>query len=72
MSSVMDFPKLYAEFQPKIRRYVSRLIGANEAEDLTQDVFLKVSQALPAFRGEASVSTWVYRIATNSALDLLR
>jgi RNA polymerase sigma-70 factor (ECF subfamily) len=35
-------------------------------------VFIKVSQALPGFRGESSLSTWLYRIATNAALDRLR
>ena len=68
----MDFQDVYDEFQPRIRRFLSRLVGPDEAEDLTQDVFLKVSQALPEFRGDSTVSTWVYRIATNSALDRLR
>jgi RNA polymerase sigma-70 factor, ECF subfamily len=66
------FNDVYAEFQPKIRRYLSRLVGATEAEDLTQEVFARVSEALPRFRGDAKLSTWVYRIATNAALDRLR
>jgi RNA polymerase sigma-70 factor (ECF subfamily) len=68
----MDFQDIYEEFQPKIHRYLCRLVGLNEAEDLAQDVFAKVSQALPEFRGSSSVSTWIYRIATNSAVDRLR
>jgi RNA polymerase sigma-70 factor (ECF subfamily) len=47
-------------------------VGTNEAEDLTQEVFTKVSQALPHFRGDSKASTWVYRIATNTAFDRLR
>ena len=66
------FQEVYAELQPRIRHYMRRLVGAAEAEDLTQEVFIKVSQALPDFRGDGKVSTWVYRIATNAALDRLR
>jgi RNA polymerase sigma-70 factor, ECF subfamily len=51
---------------------LTRLVGATDAEDLTQEVFVKVGQALPSFRGESKVSTWIYRIATNTAFDRLR
>lgn len=68
----MNFEELYKEFQPKIRRYLCRLVGPEEAEDIAQEVFAKVSQALPEFRGDSMVSTWIYRIATNSAVDRLR
>lgn len=67
-----DFQTIYDEFQPKIRRYLSRLVGITDAEDLTQEVFVKVSQALLTFRGESTLSTWIYRIATNTAFDRLR
>ena len=65
-----DFPAVYTAFHPKILRYVTRLVG--EAEDVTQEVFVKVSQALGSFRGEAQLSTWIYRIATNAAIDKTR
>ena len=68
----MDFPTLYTEFHPKIQRYLTRLVGDYEAEDLTQDVFIRISQALPNFRGASKLATWIYRIATNAALDRLR
>lgn len=67
-----DFGRLYTEYQPRIRRYLARLVGEHDAEDLTQAVFLKVSQALQDFRGEATLSTWIYRIATNTAADWRR
>jgi RNA polymerase sigma-70 factor (ECF subfamily) len=51
---------------------LTRLVGESEAEDLAQAVMLKVNRALPGFRGDASISTWIYRIATNTALDRLR
>lgn len=68
----MEFQRVYDEFQPRVRRYLTRLVGAREADDLTQETFLRISQALGGFRGESALSTWVYRIATNVALDRLR
>ncbi len=68
----LEFEKIHHIFQPKILRYLTRLVGESEAEDLAQEVFVKVNQGLKTFRGEAQVSTWIYRIATNVALDRLR
>lgn len=65
----MDFSAVYQEFHPKIQRYLTHFSGEAEAADLTQTVFLKVSQSLDSFRGESSLSTWIYRIATNTAHD---
>jgi len=72
MKGEADFKEVHDEFRPKIRRYISRLAGPQDAEDLTQEVFEKVSRSLKDFRGESSLSTWLYRIATNTALDWLR
>jgi RNA polymerase sigma-70 factor (ECF subfamily) len=66
-----DFESIYLEFQPKIYRYLSNLVGENDAPDLTQSVLLKVSRSLEGFRGDSSLSTWIYRIATNTAHDHL-
>ena len=70
--SELEFQKIYDAYQPRILGYLVRLVGEYEAEDLTQEVFVKVNQALANFRGEAKLSTWIYRIATNTALDRLR
>ena len=43
-----------------------------EAEDLSQDVFIKVYENISSFKGESKFSTWLYRIATTTALDHLR
>jgi RNA polymerase sigma-70 factor (ECF subfamily) len=67
-----DFKEVHRLYRPKILRYLSRLVGPSEAEDLTQEVFLKVSRAIKNFRGGSQVSTWIYRIATNTALDEMR
>lgn len=68
----LDFQSIYKTFYPKIIRYLAHVVGWRDTEDVTQEVFLKVNQALKTFKGESQVSTWIYRIATNSALDKLR
>lgn len=68
----IQFEAIYTTYRPKILRYLTRLAGEAEAEDLTQQVVLKVSDALSQFRGDSKLSTWIYRIATNTALDALR
>ena len=67
-----EFQNIYTTFDEKIRRYLTRLVGETEADDLTQEVFIRVSQGLKDFRGTSKLSTWIYRIATNTALDKLR
>jgi len=72
MRNQMEFREIYKEFQPKIRHYLSRMLGDQAAEDIAQEVFDKVSRSLDSFKGISTFSTWVYRIATNTALDKLR
>ena len=72
MSSTIDFNEVYKKFQPKIFHYLSRLIGPNEAEDTVQEVFEKVNRSLDGFKGESKLSTWIYRIATNTAIDFIK
>ncbi len=66
------FEAIHASYRPRIVRYLTRLIGPDAAEDLTQEVFVRVSRGLPDFKGTAKLSTWIYRIATNIATDRLR
>lgn len=68
----LDFNDIHAKFHSKIRRYLARRVGEPDADDLTQAVFIKVSQGLIDFRGEASLATWIYRIAANIVTDKLR
>ncbi len=66
------FQEIHDTYRPRILRYLARLAGQAEAEDLTQDVLIKVSIGLRQFRGDSGLATWIYRIATNTALDKLR
>lgn len=67
-----DFQTLHALNQGRIRALLSRMVGPQDAEDLTQITFAKAARALPEFRGDAEVSTWLHRLAVNAALDWLR
>ncbi len=46
--------------------------NAEDAEDVSQEVFIQVFRSIHTFKGEAKLSTWIYRITTSRALDLLR
>lgn len=64
---------LYDRHRSKVYQLGCRYLGdPAEAEDLVQQVFIKVHEAAPKFRGEARVSTWLYRIAVNAALERRR
>lgn len=67
-----SFEQLYAEYRSKVQSYLCRFVEPGDAEDLTQEVFLKVHQNLPTFRQEAKLSTWIFQIATHAALDRLK
>jgi RNA polymerase sigma factor (sigma-70 family) len=67
------FEQLFREYYGDILAYLYRLVGdRKQAEDLTQDAFLKAYRALPDLPADANVRAWLYRIGTNTALDWLR
>jgi len=68
------FAQLYEEHFDKIYRYVALRIGdRNEAEDITQQVFLKALQSISSFRWRGiPFSAWLFRIAHNQVVDYLR
>ena len=64
------FQELFRRAGGMVFSLVLRLVHDRElSEDLTQEVFLKVYQALPGYQGRSSLSTWIYRIAYNTALS---
>jgi RNA polymerase sigma-70 factor (ECF subfamily) len=72
MALEYDFNKIHDEYYQNIVQYVTRIVGPNDAEDITQDVFDKISRGLGGFQGKSKLSTWIYRIATNTAIDRIR
>ena len=66
------FELLVVKYQRRLRRLISRFVrDAAEAEDVTQEAFIKAYRALPAFRGESAFYTWLYRIGINTAKNYL-
>jgi RNA polymerase sigma-70 factor (ECF subfamily) len=60
--------ELFREHAPMLERLLCRLVGERaDVEDLLQETFVQAIQAFPRFRGEASVKTWLYRIAVHVA-----
>lgn len=67
-----DFARIYEDSKAGVWRLVSKYVFSREdREDLFQEIFLKVHRALPRFRGEAALNTWIYKIAVNTALNYL-
>lgn len=66
------FNLLVLKYQHKVMKLVTRYVRDQaEAEDITQEAFIKAYRALPAFRGESAFYTWLYRIAINTAKNSL-
>ncbi len=67
------FEVLVKAYEAKLYNTAFRMVSDSEdAMDIVQDVFLKIYQALPDFRGDSKFSTWIYRICVNASLDHLR
>src|SRR6476661_1761380 len=68
-----SFEELVRRYQRPIASYVYRMVGDYDAAlDLTQEVFIKVYNSLSRYRSEFKFSTWIYKIAHNTAIDHLR
>jgi RNA polymerase sigma-70 factor (ECF subfamily) len=59
------FERIYRRHVGRINALVGRLMGRDEAEEVTQDVFVRAWEKLASFRGEAAFGTWLYRMAVN-------
>lgn len=68
------FEALYRRHSGRVHGVILRLVGGNagRAEDLTQEAFVRAWQALPSYRFESAFSTWLHRLAVNTALMELR
>lgn len=67
------FSEIVGAYSERLYWYVRRFVCSHEdADDLVQEIFIKVWAALPSFREDARLLTWMYRIATNESLNFLR
>jgi len=71
--SEQAFRHLVELFQDKVFNTVLAIIqNLEEAEDISQEVFIEIYESIKKFRGDAKLSTWIYRIATTKALEAYR
>jgi RNA polymerase sigma-70 factor, ECF subfamily len=65
----MTFDEIYRTYWQKVFRLCMGYVNDHDwAKDIAQETFIKVWQQLPKFRGESSISTWIFRIASNHCL----
>ena len=62
------FERLYLAHAARVNGLARRMVGADEADELTQDVFVRAWEKLGTFRGEAAFGTWLHRLAVNLLL----
>ena len=68
-----DFEAIYESYKSKVYSTAYRMLGnSTDAEDITQDVFVRVYKKLHTLRNEAVLSTWIWRITMNLCIDWLR
>ncbi|MCF8325314.1 MAG: RNA polymerase sigma factor [Leadbetterella sp.] len=68
-----QFNKAFEEAQGQLKSYILRITASiQDTEDIVQDTFIKASEKLSSFRGDSSVKTWLFTIASNLAKDNLR
>lgn len=67
------FGEIVESYSERLYWHVRRFLCSHEdTDDLLQEVFIKIWSSLPSFRGDSSLYTWIYRIATNESLNFLQ
>lgn len=73
MTPTPTLEEAYRLYHKRVVMLCTRFVpNVDDAEDLAQDVFLRVAKYLPSFRGDCAFTTWLHRLAVNAALDKLR
>ncbi len=62
---------LYHQFKRRVFGMAHRIVGPNDAEEVAQEVFVRVFRGLATFRGDSALSTWIYRLTVNASLSHL-
>src|SRR5437773_4898588 len=66
------FERLYRTHVPRIHSLTRRMLGSRDADEVTQDIFVRTWQKLRLFRGESAFSTWLHRLAINVVIERRR
>ncbi len=62
---------LYHQYKRRVFGMAHRIVGASDAEEVAQEVFVRIFRALERFRGDSALSTWIYRLTVNASLSHL-
>ena len=68
----MQFAQFYHQHQKLVRSVIFQITGLDALDDLVQDTFIKLWKSLHEYRGDAAITSWIYRVSVNAALDHLR
>jgi RNA polymerase sigma-70 factor, ECF subfamily len=66
------FERLYRTHVPRVHSLVRRMLGSADADEVTQDVFVRTWQKLGTFRGDSAFGTWLHRLAVNVVIERRR
>ena len=66
------FERLYRTHLPRVHSLVRRMLGPGDADEVTQDVFVRTWQKLHTFRGDSAFGTWLHRLAVNVVIERRR
>lgn len=67
-----DFEQLVHQHGARIRRIALRYAASGAADDLVQDILVRLWRSYPSFRSDAKVETWIYRVALNASMTYLK
>ena len=72
VEEAMEFSRVYDGYHGKVVAYAARLLGRDEADDVAQEVFVKIDRALPTLDDPARLASWVFAMTINTVRDTLR
>lgn len=68
----LDFSRIYEAYSGKVRSYAAKLIGPDEADDVANEVFVKIARSLSTLSDRSRLASWIYAITLNTVRDAAR